>query len=351
MMTSRWDFAGFLTPQDPRWVAALGKVPHDIFHLPGYLGALAAENGGEPMLFLLDAGARGMLMPLVKRPLAPLCQTFRHFHDAVSPYGYSGPVTWGEGGGPGLEEMHRELMTQLRQANIVSVFLRLHPFLGTSPETLVAMASLGEVRPQGPVVYLDLRDPEGSWHGINPANRRAIRRALDAGCRVSFDDWGTMDRVIDAYDETMKRHAAPQSYQFSRAFFPRLRQGVGPHLHLATSYDGSGAVTGGVFFSEMGGLIHYFLTGTFGDYASISPSKLLVNALRLWGLEHGCHTLNLGGGLGAKEDSLYTFKLRMSKCSATFHTLRMVVLPEIYRELSPAGDDDDGFFPGYRRPE
>jgi hypothetical protein len=351
MSSPPWIFTGFLAPDDPRWPEALRKVHHDIFHLPGYLKAWAMVGGGEPLLLLLDAGSSGMLVPLVKRSLAPLGSVYRDFHDAASPYGYPGPVYWGDSSQPWLRALHQELTAQLTQARIVSLFLRLHPFLGTSAETLAALGGLGDLRLQGPVVYLDLRDPEASWQGINPANRRAIRRTLESGCKVCFDQWETMDLVIAAYTETMKRHAAPASYLFPREFFQFLRHGVGPHLHLATSYDGRGAVTGGVFFSEMGGLIQYFLTGTFGLYASISPSKLLVNALRLWGLERGCHTLNLGGGLGAREDSLHTFKIRLSKNSAAFHTLRMVILPEVYRELSGGREDADDFFPSYRRPE
>lgn len=350
MKWSPRSFAGFLPTDDPRWPDALGKVRHDIFHMPGYLDACALTKVGEPLGFLIDTGAQGMLVPLIKRPLNSFGADYQEFHDVVSPYGYSGPVCWGDPDPRQFLEMFQVFLEKLRENKIVSLFLRLHPFLGPTPDLLAGLDPVGELKPQGPVVYLDLLDPEGSWNGINAGNRRAIRRSLLAGCTVSFDQWETMDQVLAAYEETMRRHDAEDQYFFPWEFFLRLRESTSPHFHLATSFNGHGAVTGGVFFSEVDGMIHYFITGTFAAYASLSPSKLLINALRLWGLERGCHTLNLGGGLGAREDNLFTFKIRLSKSTALFNTFRMVLLPDIYRELSAGAEDDGSFFPFYRRP-
>jgi len=343
-------FAGFLRPGDPRWSEALGKVRHDIFHMPGYLEACAATGVGEPMGFLIDAGSHGMLAPLIKRKLGLFGARYQEFHDAVSPYGYSGPVCWGDPDPPLLADMFQLFLGKLRENRIVSLFLRLHPFLGPAPEQLAGLDPIGELKPEGPVVYMDLLDPEGSWHGINAANRRAIRRSLQAGCKVTFDEWETMDPVLAAYEETMRRHHAEDQYFFPWRFFRLLKQGTTPHFHLATCFNGEGEVTGGVFFSEVDGLVHYFITGTFAQFAPLSPSKVLINALRLWGLERGCHTLNLGGGLGAREDNLFTFKVRLAKSTALFNTFRRILLPDVYRELSAGLEDDGQFFPFYRRP-
>ena len=344
-------FTGFLDPGDPRWPEALGRVRHDLFHLPGYLQACARAEPGEPRLFLLDAGTHGMLVPLMLVSLASFGASYRDHLDAVSPYGYAGPLYWGAPAPELLAVMHRRVLEELRRANVVSLFLRLHPFLATEAPVLEALAGLGEVRTLGPVVYLDLGGPDGGWRGINAGNRRAIRRGLRAGCSVAIDRWETMDQVMAAYAETMERHEAPASYLFPGDFFRLLRQGAGPHLHLATCFDPRGEVTGGVFFSEVAGLVQYFLTGSFTRFAHLSPSKLLVNALRIWGVERGCHTLNLGGGVGARQDNLFTFKIRMSSLTAGFRTLRRVVLEEPYRALGAGFPADSGFFPCYGRPD
>ncbi len=351
MLTISRTLTEWLKPDDPRWTEVLASVPHDFFHLPGYVDAYAAMLDGEPLLLLLDAGRSGLAVPLVKRSLAPFGPAFADYHDVVSPYGYPGPLVWGADRPEQIATLHQELAVQLKRANVVSMFLRLHPFLGPPEATLAALAGEGGVRWHGPVVYLDLRDPEASWHGINPANRRVIRRLIESGHQVVFDRWETLDQVLAAYAETMERHSAPGSYRFPRAFFTRLRHATGQALHLATSSTPGGEVTGGVFFTEVGGLIHYFLTGTFFAHRALSPNKLLIDALRRWGLRRDCHTLNLGGGLGAREDSLHTFKTRFSRTTVPFYTLRRILLPEVYRSLCRDGEGDDGFFPGYRQAE
>jgi sugar O-acyltransferase (sialic acid O-acetyltransferase NeuD family) len=343
------NFAGFLEPGDSRWADALRNVPHDFFHLPGYMRAAAAHEGGSPHLFLLDAGDHGMLVPLLKRPLAAFGEAFDGCFDATSPYGYPSPVYWDEHRKDRYAGLHAQFETHLQQEKVVSLFLRLNPFVGV-PDTL--LAPLGEVRTHGPTVYIDLRDGEMSWKGIDHSNRRFIRRALSEGCEVRMDEWGTIDQVLAAYYETMDRLNALPFYFFPKNYFEQLRELGGPSFHLATSFTPSGEVMGGVFFSEVKGLIQYFLTGTFTKFQDYSPSKLLINGLRTWGLERGHHTLHLGGGVGAHRDGLFEFKARHSKSFATFYTYRKVLIPETYRALAQAQGKKalaDDFFPIYRK--
>lgn len=347
MKSTTLPYAGFLTTRDPRWQTAIRSVRHDFFHHRGYLEACAAHERCEPLLFYLDMGSRGMLAPLLKRPLDGFGPAYRGYHDVTSPYGFPGPLYWGAEDPEALPEMHEVFDACLREQGVVCLFLRLNPFVGPDPHLL---ARAGEVRAHGPTVYMDLRDPLASWRGINEPNRRFITKQLRQGCRVSFDDWSTLDRVVQAYRETMARLGADPYYFFGLEFFRTLRETAGDHFHLATSYSPEGEITGGAFFTEVQGLMHYFLTGTFERFAPLSPSKLLVNALRLWGVERGHHTLDLGGGLGAREDNLFAFKIRMAKTCATYCIFRKVLLPHLYDALvAERQPDPDGFFPAYRR--
>jgi len=342
------NFIGFLEPTDARWPSALQKVPHDFFHLPGYVRASGDHEGGEALLFLLDAGTHGMLVPLIKRSLASFGQGFEDHCDATSPYGYPCPLYWGDHWEDRLAEMHAAFEAFLKEQRVVSLFLRLNPFLGAPEDRL---AALGEIKTHGPTVYIDLRDEEKSWAGINSANRTFITRMLKRGYQVKMDQWETLDPVIEAYYETMRRLNASPYYFFPKEFFSRLVADTPPHLHLGTCYTPDGDIMGGVFFTEVNGLVQYYLTGTFEAYMENSPSKLMINALRLWGLERGHHTLHLGGGLGARRDGLFEFKVRLSKTVANFSTFRKVVLPDAYRTLSEGRGELDGeFFPAYRKP-
>jgi hypothetical protein len=347
-LTSARGFTGFLDPGDPRWVEALGRVRHDFFHTPAYVGACAAHEAGEPMLFLLDDGPDGMLVPLVRHSLRPFGEVYRDFSDVRSPYGYASPLYWGCRDGDRLAELQGTFEARLRDLGVVTLFLRLHPYLEAHGPGLSA---LGGVRTHGPVVYLDLRDPEGSWNGINPQNRRFIKGMLAAGCTVRFDDWDTFGPVVEAYYGTMARLEAASFYFFRREFFLRLREADPARFHLATAFSPDGAVAGGMFFTATDGLVHTFLSGVVEGFGRLSPAKLLNNAVRLWGLDHGCHTLNLGGGLGSRADSLFQFKVRFSKRTRDYATFRRILLPEVCRAL--AGEPRPGreeYFPPYRRP-
>ncbi len=338
----------FLSPGDPRWEEALGRAPHDYFHTPAYVAACAAHEDGQALLFVADAGDHGMLVPLVRHPLPAFGERFQAFSDAMSPYSYATPVYWGCTAPGRLEALHRALEQALRDLGVVSIFLRLNPYL-EAPEP--GLAAVGDVQVHGPVVYLDLRDPEGSWEGINSQNRRFIKGQLADGCSVRIDDWNALDQVVAAYHATMERLGASNFYYFRREFFLRLREADPAHFHLATAFSAHGEVTGGMFFTEMGGLVHGFLSGALDQFAHLSPAKLLNNAVRLWGVEQGCHTFNLGGGLGSAQDNLFQFKVRFSKLTRNYATFRKIIIPEVYLALAGTLEPDPGgYFPRYRRP-
>ena len=186
METLTEPFIDLLRPTDPRWQEALAKVRYDFFHLPGYLAASAAHEGNEAQMFLLDAGSHGMLVPFLKRPLSEFGEDYRSFFDAASPYGYSGPLYWGELTPEALASMHRQFEACMREQRIVTIFLRLHPFLTPPVDWL---EPLGQVVNHGPTIYMDLRDPEASWNDINSRNRSSINKLLRDGSTVEFDQW------------------------------------------------------------------------------------------------------------------------------------------------------------------
>ena len=54
---------------DPAWQDALARVPHDVYHLPGYARVEADVNGATPVAFV-HAGERStFLLPLLLRPV------------------------------------------------------------------------------------------------------------------------------------------------------------------------------------------------------------------------------------------------------------------------------------------
>ncbi|BDU75906.1 GNAT family N-acetyltransferase [Mesoterricola sediminis] len=337
--------ATFLAADDVQWPRVLAQLPHDFFHTPAYLRACAETGEGDPLLFLAEAGDAGFLVPLLRQPLDAFGEP-GHF-DAASPYGYPGPLAWGDPGPAAVQAMDEALQAAFRSARIVNLFARANPFL---PTPAWARALLGETRVHGPAVWLDLQDGEAGQRGMQRRLRTTIRHLEKLGCSVVYDAWETLPAVVEAYHATMRRREAPPAYFFPETWFQRLRQAPGGGFHLATSLAPDGTITGGAFFTAVGGLVHYFLTGTREEAAALSPGKLLIDALRAWGAAQGHRLLNLGGGLGARQDSLFAFKRLFSPLTAEFTTFRRVLIPEVHHALTGCPPEDEAdFFPAYRR--
>ena len=111
---------------------------------------------------------------------------------------------------------------------------------------------------------------------------------------------------------------------------------------------------------EYAGFIHAHLEGNHPDYLKLAPFKLMIEDIRVWGRSRACHTLHLGGGRGAKEDSLFYFKAGMSKRRHAFCVSKWIVDPSRYEELVSERHEyarvnhlrfEPGeYFPAYRAP-
>jgi len=121
-----------------------------------------------------------------------------------------------------------------------------------------------------------------------------------------------------------------------------------------------GEVISGGLFTLCAGIVQYHLGGTRDSAVKLSPMMLVLETVRNWANENRAHTFHLGGGVGAKPDSLFQFKARFSQQRHSFTTWRWIIAPEAYRELSLQKDRwnsecglqaiSASFFPAYRCP-
>ena len=336
-------------PGDPAWDAALERVPHDVYHLPGYARVDAGLAGGTPVAFVHDGGRHTFLLPLVLRPV-PGGTGF----DAMSPYGYPGLVSdapldddasWRRAVG--------SLQDCLRERGVLACFVRLHPLL---PGRLDALARAGTVVQHGHTVSVDLTvPPDLVWAGTRSNHRRNIEQARKSGLRVVMDDWSRLPEFVDAYHETMRRVGATGYYFFSRAYFDSLRREVPRSVHIAV-VDDDGTLAGGGIFFEQDGIVQYHLGATRDAYLPRQPTKLMFDEVRRWATARLDRALHLGGGVGGRSNPLFHFKAGFSDDHPPFFTWRVVPDRAGYEAaLSAAGleppADDVGWFPAYRRPE
>lgn len=329
----------------PIWTDVLGRVRHDFYHLPAYLTLSADFEGGAARALLVEDGPRGLLLPLVIRPI-PDGGT-----DAASPYGYPGPLIWGTSD-PDFGRAALEAgIEHLRSEGIVSLFVRLHPLLDEAPPV-----GVGTLLTHGETVSIDLtQSMEEIWGQTRNNHRRDIGKSERQGYVARVDpDWEHFGAFVRLYRGTMQRLGAEERYMFDERYFSTLRAALGPsaHLWVVTHVD---AVVAAVLFVETSGIVQYHLAGSDEEHAWARPTKLLIRTVTGWAKDRGDLRLHLGGGVGGADDSLMHFKAGFSDERHVFHTLRVVVDEPAYArlvaarhpELDPA--DLTGFFPLYRK--
>lgn len=339
---------GLVPAGSAAWSDALVDVRHDVYHRPEYVAFDAARVGGDAVAFVHREGARVLLVPFVRRavPRAGRC-------DLTSPYGYPGVVSNAamDDGGFWCRAV-QAFRAQMRTTGALAAFARLHPLL---PPRLDALGRVGVVVQHGQTVSVDLSlDDEAYRRGVRANHRRQIRRALDAGTIVRFDEWDRLDDFRSMYGATMSRVGAEAYYFFDRAYFEGLRAALGDDVHLATVHDTDGVIGGGLFF-EHGGIVQYHLGATRPDALDRQPTKVLFDEVRRWARARGDTALHLGGGVGGRDNPLFRFKAGFSSDCPAFFTWRVVADREEYARLAvEAGvtdpEDDTAKFPAYRFP-
>ena len=336
---------------DSRWTDALEGTRHDPYHVPNYLRVAAAEEGSRATAFVGRDDRTSLLVPILLRELPETPPDPRLRCDGESPYGYGSPLLVGK---PSAQPAGR-LLTQLQgtanEIGMVSAFLRLHPLL---PLPEYFLDGLGTVLTHGPTVYIDLRlSAEQVWREMRSNHRNDINKLKRKGFLTLHNDWDRYQDFVEIYGETMGRVGASESYMFSRSYFTELKERLSGTLHLFAAVDSNGCTAAAGLFFERCGIIQYHLGGTSPEYLPLSPAKLMFDAVRRWGQESGHEILHFGGGVGAREDSLFRFKAGFGRGRGLYRTARLIFDPTGYDQLvrqrrRRTRSSDPSYFPLYR---
>ena len=152
------------------------------------------------------------------------------------------------------------------------------------------------------------------------------------------------------YEQTMERQDAAGYYFFPPEYWQRLKA-LGGHL-VRFDAQAAGEVVASALCLRGERWLHYHLGATDDAARDLGASNLLLYTAAVWGQEQRLEEFHLGGGAGAKEDSLFAFKERFSPGSRReFWVGKLVHDEEAYRRLSGGAEIDyGGFFPAYRVP-
>jgi hypothetical protein len=345
--------AEFIEPEDERWTRLIARVRHDIYHVPEYLRFAANHEGGEPRAFYAESDAGAFLAPLLIRRVPPELNAPDGCLDATTPYGYPSPLVTPETDAGSLGEFLAAFRRVGHERRIVSAFFRLNPLLPLPPEPFLAE---GELVKHGETIHIDLTLPaETLASQLRRDHRTSVKRLVQAGYRVERDDWSRIDAFASIYAATMQRVSAAAAYRVGVEYFSDMRERLGERLHLFTALAPGGEVAACALITVEDGIAQYAYSGTADAFLPAAPSKLVLTSARDWAKEAGCRVLHLGGGLGARRDSLFHYKHGFSKATSEFATFRMVLDSTRYAALVDAALGmnrfravEGDFFPAYR---
>ncbi len=350
-----------VSPTDSRWQDLLDTIPHDFYHLPGYLGLEAVRHDAVPEAIIIKDDGKVFFLPYLIRDCSYIlnCESER-IYDVVSPYGYPGILVNQAGQNPDFIKKCLNLTYKhWNEKNICSAFIRLHPILNSYIDSSLFDRDKFIFCNQGNVVTCDLtKDLQDIWKQIRASHRTKINKLTRAEFVVKI---GTVDEYLDVfvdiYRETMDRVNAADAYYFTQAYFETLAQTLGDRIKICiVEIDGEVAATS--LITELNGIVQYYLGGTKTNFLRQSPATIMFRYIIEWAKKRNNILLNLGGGLGGNHDSLYHFKAGFSDESHAFSTIKTIVDREKYSLLVAARSESLGrsstelestsFFPAYR---
>jgi hypothetical protein len=333
------------TENQIEWQTYVQQAANFDFYHTWYYHSL--DKTGEPILVLYTEGDLYIAFPFIKRdiPESAYC-------DLSCVYGYTGPISNSELNQLGLstlDNFHREFVDFLRDYKAISIFSRLHCFFDQLP----LVDKFDGIYENGKAVVIDLRlSPEVQRAKYQTRVLEKIKAMRRKGYYVK--EGKTTEEIAEfasIYTENMKRIGATDFYLFNPEYFERLLQSNEFNSKLLTVYDAGKPVCGAIIVCTQK-IIQAHLLGTRTDYLQYSPAKLLTDEICVLGREMGMEFFNLGGGLGFKEDSLFSWKAGFSDLFLKFNSWRYIADPEEYIRLTvERGLDIDSnvdFFPLYR---
>jgi hypothetical protein len=359
-------------PIDEEWQECLNTIPHDFYHLPGYLELEATRQKAKAEAIIIKSGEELFFLAYLVRDcsqVSALCEfDGDRVYDVISPYGYPGMLVSRSGQNPQfIRKCLNIIYEHWRSKNICSAFIRLHPILNScldqfrlnNSSFLASDIVLEKLHQRGDVVICELeRDLTEIWKQIRSNHRTKINKLKRSGFTVSMgsvDEY--LDVFIDIYIETMNRVNAGAAYFFTRDYFNQFSAVLGDRLNICVVKINEEIVAASLI-TEFSGIVQYHLGGTRTEFLPQSPTTIMFDYMIHWGKQRDNQYLNLGGGLGGTIDSLYHFKSGFSNYVQSFITIETIINPDLYDQLIHSRAKSLGipiseittkpFFPAYR---
>ena len=297
-----------------------------------------------------------ILMPIILRQVKSNKVGLKYF-DAITPYGYSGPLYNNEVTELDLKEFWKAVDNWYKENNIITEFIRFSlnkNYLGYSGLLISSLLNVkGEL----------CNDFEKQWQAFSSKVRNNYRKAVSYNLSVKIFDSNTINEetiktFFDIYTETMVRHNAKTLYFFSLDYFKNLIFNNLDEFAIAISYLDDIPISTELIIKNNNN-IFAFLGGTDANYYKYRPNDFLRVEVIKWAIKNNLKCYILGGGLKDNDGLFKSKKALFPKDEdVTFYTGRKIIDYEAYDRLCENHLEDYGnihkeelknyFFPLYR---
>ena len=326
---------------------------HDIYFFPAYGKLNEKIEGGEAQCFDYCCEYGSVHSVYIKREI-PFLLDGVQYYDAITPYGYGGPVVLEAADREKLLESYAEAYrNRCREERIVDEFVRFHPLA----ENALDFGCLYETRYNRHTIAVDLTDEAYAATQFTPDCRNMIRKAAKKNVVTEVDEsCARLDDFIRLYYATMDKNRASRYYYFEKPYFEELRGIEGCSLLLINAILDGGIIASAMFMCS-GENMHYHLSATDPAYYSYAANNAVLARAAEYGRAHGMRWLHLGGGVSADEkDPLFRFKRNFGRLDTNlknFYMGKAIFLPDVYERLCviarEQGLEPGSFFPAYRK--
>jgi hypothetical protein len=305
-------------------------------------------------IYLLDDQPK-ILMPMFLQKIW-LNSSNTSFHDASSPYGYSGPLVAESLQEQYIQDFWDTLDTWYLENNVVTEFVRFSPGLNYMHYSGRLVPTLQGIRGK---IY---QNHEVQSKKFKPKVRRNHKKANQFELKFRLFHKNISDEEIDdflcIYNHTMDRNEARKRYYFSKENLTHLVNKNSDSCALALVYSDDIPIST-EFMLLHKDRIYTFLGGTISDFFYTRPNDFLKVEMITWARKKQYAYWYLGGGM-QMNDSLYRFKKSFFPANKDvfWYTGRKIINHGVFKsivenvglEYSEDRIIRDQYFPIYRNP-
>jgi serine/alanine adding enzyme len=330
--------SGLVEVEPSAWDDLLARLGcADVYYLRDYVEGARLLEAGSPTFLHLEGGGGDVVFPfLVREAPGGVC-------DAITPYGYGGPVA--TGAKPPVTRFWKLYESWCRAKGVLTTVIRFHSLFANQ-------------RYAGPGVKLERHADTTGWRldlpdlfaGMDGSHRTSCRKALKHGVTVRISPVPEgLSEFRALYEETMRRLNAGDFYLFPQAYWDSLAGPLREKLVLADALE-DGEVIASALCLATRPWLHYHLSAASERGRTIGAANLVLYRTAKWARAQGYERFHLGGGAGGRDDSLAAFKRRFDPGGGLeWWVGKAVHDADAYRELTGRESDDlSGFFPAYR---